>query len=233
MNKKTAIRFSKALLKEMPSIALDTFGAAEGEVCAWIHTGERVIEALGSTVSMCIYHHSIKQLSKEAEEQMERNQQLFRESELQAMETYREQLKSMKEQLQNERAAVEKRIEEEKAELHRIRSNDQYQTEIRQQIQNATNEKLRMIQEQAAEERSLAESRGNVARKQIELQIAQQRLLSETVRTVRMQLKEVIDLYDQKLKDNPMLKELPQDARLRMDEQYRILLWQYRKNIEF
>ena len=75
MNGKTVIRFSEHILCKLPSMAGDATLAFAGDVRAWIHTSERVVEAMGSTISMCIQHHSIRKLTKEVQAETQNMQE--------------------------------------------------------------------------------------------------------------------------------------------------------------
>lgn len=55
MNGKTVIRFSEHILCKLPSMAGDATLAFAGDVRAWIHTSERVVEELWAAQSLCAF----------------------------------------------------------------------------------------------------------------------------------------------------------------------------------
>ena len=81
MSRKTVLRFSKRMLSQLPGIAIDAYSAAGGDVCAWIHTGERVLSAISDTVVMCIHHSTVKKLTVEVETAKRTMQKQFNEAE--------------------------------------------------------------------------------------------------------------------------------------------------------
>ena len=99
------------------------------------------------------------------------------------------------------------------------------------QIQAEKDARIQNMQEEAHAKSQLTAATGKKARNKVELEIANQQAIIKTEQIVRKKLKNAIDLFDEKLRSNPLLMMLSQDERLRLDEQRRILQWQYTKQI--
>ena len=226
MNGKTVIRFSEHILCKLPSMAGDATLAFAGDVRAWIHTSERVVEAMGSTISMCIQHHSIRKLTKEVQAETQNMQEQLN------MEKNRKNLSDMQKRMRAEREKLEKYIAEEKQHTEKIIREGVDTEDIDRTIAQDTDHIIKMMRETATAKKSIADARAKKERKQTELYLAKKRVTIEIMRNVRAEIGKAIDLFDEKIRANPILKELPQDVRLRLDEQYRLLIWQYEKNID-
>lgn len=232
MNGKTVIRFSEHILCELPSMARDATLAFAGDAYAWIHTSERVLEAVGSIVSMCIQHHSIRKLTKEVQLEKKNMQEQLNQAEAIAMEENRRMLSEMQNRMRTEREKLERYITEEKQRTDKMMKKGVDTDDIDRAIAQDTDEIIRMMRETAAAKISAMDARAKKERKQTELNLAKKHFTIEIMKTVRLEIKKAIDLFNERIYTNPVLKELPQDARLRLDEQYRLLMWQYQRNID-
>lgn len=232
MNGKTVIRFSEHILCKLPSMAGDATLAFAGDVRAWIHTSERVVEAMGSTISMCIQHHSIRKLTKEVQAETQNMQEQLNMEEAIAMEKNRKNLSDMQKRMRVEREKLEKYIAEEKQHTEKIIREGVDTEDIDRTIAQDTDHIIKMMRETATAKKSIADARAKKERKQTELYLAKKRVTIEIMRNVRAEIGKAIDLFDEKIRANPILKELPQDVRLRLDEQYHLLIWQFKKNID-
>lgn len=231
MNGKTVLRFSEHILCELPSMAGDATLAFAGDARAWIHTSERVLEAVGSTISMCIQHRSIRKLTREIQAEAQSIQDEINQKEAVSMEENRRMLSEMQERMRIERERLEQYILKEKQHTRTMMTEGIKTDDIDCAIEQDTEELIRIMRETAAIKNSAADAKARKERKQAELYLAKKRFTIDIMKAVRLEIKKAIDLFDKKIYTNPILKELPQDARLRLDEQYRLLMWQYQKNI--
>ena len=232
MSGKTVIRFSESILSELPSIAKDAVLAYSGDVRAWIHIGERVIQAAGSTITMCIQHHNIQILTQELQIEKQNMQERADMEKAKMMEENRIKLLEIQNSMREEREKLEQYISEEKQRNEKMMRKGADTKDIERAVAQETEETIRMMRKMAAVKREATDIEGRKERKEKELYTSQKRYAVEIMRNVRTEIKKAIDLFDEKIYTNQILNELPQDARLRLDEQYRMLLWQYQKNID-
>lgn len=231
MSKKTVLRFSKRILSQLPGIAMNAYNASGGDVCAWIHTGERVLGAISDTVVMCIHHSTIKKLTEEVETAKQTMQKQVDTAEKAAAEQCCQKLNSIREKLKKERESLEKYLQAEQQKTEQMRREKVSMNDIDAQIKLEKDARIRNLQEEARAKTQLVAATGRKTRSKVELEIAQQEAISKTEQIVRKHLKNAIDLFDEKLQSNPLLMMLSQEERLRLDEQRRILQWQYTKQI--
>lgn len=149
-----------------------------------------------------------------------------------AMEKNRKNLSDMQKRMRVEREKLEKYIAEEKQHTEKIIREGVDTEDIDRTIAQDTDHIIKMMRETATAKKSIADARAKKERKQTELYLAKKRVTIEIMRNVRAEIGKARDLFDEKIRANPILKELPQDVRLRLDEQYRLLIWQYEKNID-
>lgn len=231
MSFKTVLRFSKNILREIPSMAADSALAGAGDVRAWIHTAQRAVEGIGSTVLMCIQIKSVHKLKAEAEAEIQSMQEQLNSEKIREMEKSRKKLSEIEEQLRLQGEKLEQYINETKQRTE-VLNKGVDTADIDREISRETEELIEMKRSIASERMTSADAQARTKRKQVERDIKARSFPHEVKETARKEIKKALEVFDNSISTNPLYKELPQEEKLRLDNLYSLLLWQYKNKID-
>ncbi len=229
---KTLIRFSKGVLMQIPSMVMDAGRIMQGDVTAWIGVGERVIEAIGDTVIACTYHSAIKKSEKAVNVAEAEIQKKISEAEAEHLRTQSEKLREIREQILQERKRFERRIREAQEETERIRNMEIPREEIDAEIREETGREMEMLQKRTRAKHDRLRAQNEAALLKTKRLQNQRDIAAQTMEVIRRHYAEALDIFDKKIKNNPVWDKLPFEERLRLDEQYRLLQWKYQEQID-
>lgn len=232
MGQKTILRFSKNILKHLPDMAINSVEAAQGNIVSWMNVGERIVRAMGDTVTFCIEHNNIKKIANEFQQQKEEAKQDLDKMEAELLHKSKDQLEKIHRSIQKEQEELDEHIRQVRLETKRIRESEIPYDKIDQEINQMIDNKIEIMEKRAEIQKKKQEKNAQLYQEKLEKETQEKEFLNECKSVFRGYLNDAIIIFNDKLSKCTALKKLPEEKQVQIDEQYRMLVWQYNKEID-
>ena len=183
MEKKTTFLFFGKLALDFPELCESAREMAFGNAMAWINTGIKAFDSMGSIVKLCLDKNNTKLLKNEIDRFEETEEENREKLEQEFLMRKLNDINALKKDFEKGRKEMQKKYNEEKEEAY-----------------------------------------GQ--------QLEERKALSNIMADMRAGLKEMIDLYDNRIKQIVKEGNFPQEEKRNMEDCKRLLIQQFKKNID-
>lgn len=226
MKGSTILKFSKQLITKLPGIAQQTYSASQGEFQAWLRTSANLIGSVSDLARFGIERNNMKKIQEKVDTAKKETKKQLDEFEHRQLNESYEVLKRLREDVEEQRKLFEEYLATLRTENMRKKTDFQAEKEkdkqqLLEELEFKSKAELDLLRDQAAD--------ADLKRMS---QLEQKEMNSKLMQTVRRDLQQTADLFDEKIKKESFYKELSDDEKTRYSSIRRTLQWQINRNID-
>lgn len=229
---RTFIQFSKNLIKEMPSMIINSVKSSGNSVSSWINTSVRIISSIGDVVSNCEERKRTAVITQKIDEaKNEIDNAKFNEKVL-LFQKHKELINEINASIMEEKKKVDEFIHKAEIDAEKVLKSLCSVEDYQNKINEETELQIQSIKEENENKLKNADLQNQNIYLKLNQEFFEQEALSQSIAVVREGLRKVIEMFEEHYINKEYLRTLSRSEKDSITEQYRLLQRQYHKQFD-